>query len=396
MRFRYRHEMRSGETPPERVHLGMNRITDKEHAARGWMHPEQGADGPGGATDWTLVLALPRALRASYGFVPLAAGEEVPQGPPPEGRFRTRWDQWAPTAPLRFDGSGGGLSVFAGPDAPDQSLWGEACGTAEPSPSGQVLWFARALAEEAVISDRAEISEAARRERQLALWLPAGQNFGTGRVPLLVIYDAEEWFGDLGLPQALDRAAAQGVLPPIAVLGICNVDRADRRQLLAADEDALHALVDEVLPWVRDEAEQSGVALAGPESTVLAGSSMGGLTALRAVGLHPEHFTAVSVCSPSMWWTPDPAAGPQDLLRERAAGEGDWITDRLTETRGVTARMAISVGLHEGVLGERVAVLEEALRGRGVDVAARTYDGGHDYACWRGQLIEDLREFLGV
>ncbi|KAA9394964.1 DUF3327 domain-containing protein [Kocuria coralli] len=53
----------------ERVHLTMNRVTDKADYERGLMHRVPGTD------TWPLTLRLPTALRASYGFTPLGAGE---------------------------------------------------------------------------------------------------------------------------------------------------------------------------------------------------------------------------------------------------------------------------------------------------------------------------------
>lgn len=116
--------------------------------------------------------------------------------------------------------------------------------------------------------------------------------------------------------------------------------------------------MERILPAIRDAARAHQVALADPEATVWSGSSMGGLTALRGVGLYPQHVRAASVCSPSMWWTPDPAASPRDLLRPWNTGETDWVTERLLRS--------------------------------GVDVDLRFSEGGHDHACWRAAWVDDL------
>ena len=51
----------------DKVHLSMNRVTDKDNTAKGWMTR---ADDTGW---WEVALELDSRLRASYGFVSLAA-----------------------------------------------------------------------------------------------------------------------------------------------------------------------------------------------------------------------------------------------------------------------------------------------------------------------------------
>ncbi len=187
--------------PLQGVYLRLNRVTDKEHVAKGMMTALP-------ATDiWTLTLRLPASYCGSYSLV------EIPPGTPAEtiaqsgGRFATlvgHADPLNKTPGINVRGSTQ-ESVLALDKAPAQSEWRGG------SPSGQLLTSARTLAGES---------------RRVRLYLPdvdVSQPLG-----LVVLPDGETWFDHLGVCAAIDAAINNGRIVPVAVLGIDNIDEHER------------------------------------------------------------------------------------------------------------------------------------------------------------------------
>lgn len=294
----------------DKVHLSMNRVTDKDNTAKGWMTKT------GGTGWWEVELELDSRLRAAYGFVPLAADEDLPTGPPPEDGFLTKLDPANPHPPLRSDGAGGGLSVYVGPDAPEQPFW------SQPSASeqGTVITFDRALDNGLHEGSQDAVS----RRRPFYTYIPPGHH--DQPLPLAIIFDGDEWFGDLQLAQALDAAIEAQVLPPMVVLGVGNIDRADRRRTLGVRPQVFDALERDTLPWFIGWLEESGIAVVPPGDWIIAGQSLGGIAAMALACAYPKTFGYASVCSPSVWWNPSPDASPRALVHDEPSGLAtQWI-----------------------------------------------------------------------
>ncbi|GAA1079358.1 alpha/beta hydrolase-fold protein [Nocardiopsis composta] len=340
------------------VHLSANRVTDKQRHAEGEMAPIPGTD------VWGLTLDLPAALRFSYGFTPRPPGTP-PSAPalPGEGPG-TLPDPLNRSRPLRADGPLG-LSVFAGDAAPPQPEWEGAA-----PPPGRV--------------HRAEVPVAGGAPRRVRLYAPAPSDAPAG---LLVLFDGKVWFGDLHAPAALEAAAAAGRIPPFAVLGVENHGRADRVARLGADPAFLHAVAEHLVPWAERRLAGDGVRLAGRERRVLCGQSLGGLSALFAAVQTPGAYGAVIAHSPSMWWRPGGTATPSSL---GAGGEPDWITRQIAERPATGVRVRLDVGTREGPTVAHARTLAAALRSRGYPHRLAVYEGGHDFACWRGALLDGL------
>ncbi|CAM5452935.1 enterochelin esterase [Streptomyces californicus] len=57
--------------------------------------------------------------------------------------------------------------------------------------------------------------------------------------------------------------------------------------------------------------------------------------------------------------------------------------------------LRLEVGLQEWMLLGENRRLRNVLRARGYDVRYGEFNGGHDYACWRGGLADGLVDLLG-
>lgn len=146
------------------------------------------------------------------------------------------------------------------------------------------------------------------RQLQLTLLLPPGYDTDTARsYPLLLLNDGQD-FERLLLAQTLDSLYAAGALPPVVVVGIhANEDRLHEYGTAHSPDykgrgsrAARHRdfVLGELLPFL----DSSFRLLEAPAERVVAGFSLGGLSAFDLAYAHPEVFGAVGVFSGSFWW----------------------------------------------------------------------------------------------
>ncbi|GAA2818960.1 enterochelin esterase [Kitasatospora sp. CM 4170] len=220
--------------------------------------------------------------------------------------------------------------------------------------------------------------------RRVDVHLPAGTGAGTGAdaapLPVLVLLDGEMWGEVLAVGDTLDNLAADGVIPPTAAL-LVHTMGPGRPEDLSCNPDFVDLLADRLLPWA---AAEHGTALA-PDRTVVAGQSAGGLTAAFAAFRRPDRFGNALCQSGSFWW-PDGT--------EFDAGS-EWLTRQFAAEQRRAARFWVEVGLQEWMLLTQNRHLRDVLVARGYDVAYHEFNGGHDYACWRGGLADGLIHLLG-
>ncbi|MFS3128136.1 enterochelin esterase domain-containing protein [Nocardioides sp. Bht2] len=187
--------------------------------------------------------------------------------------------------------------------------------------------------------------------------------------PLVVALDGEVWTSSHSLPTILDNLIADGLLPPTHAVLVDSGGRDQRWQELAGDDVAEYDawLAGPLLDAARARLPVSESA----DETVIVGQSLGGLTALR-VGLgFGDRFGLVASQSASLW---------QDDLSE-------------VPHRG-RARIHLAHGAQEWVLAPDHELLAVRLRAAGHEVLAPRYNGGHDYAWWRGAVGDAIVALL--
>ena len=342
---------------PAGVYLFLNRVTDKANVEKGMMTRAGDSD------IWTLTLRLPATYRGTYTFTEIPAQAQAEQVALLGGRRAALAGQADPLNPAAISVRGQRESVLALDLAPAQPEW-----DAEAAPPRGALF--------------SWTEEVAGRQRRLRLYLPdaaVGAPLG-----LLALPDAESWLDHVGLLSALDRAGACGRIAPTAVLGIDNIDNRDRCAMLGGDRALVDALAARLIPQAR--AAHPDKNWAGREGTMLAGQSLGGVTALMAARHAPETFGAVISSSPSMWWTPQSGGRPTGF----SADDRSWVSDSVLADAPVKVRVRLNIGTLEGAMVPHVEALHRRLRDAGGDSALTHYTGGHDYAWWRGALIDGL------
>ncbi|EMS7768487.1 esterase family protein [Salmonella enterica] len=344
--------------PLQGVYVRLNRVTDKDNVTKGMMTQLPTTD------IWHLTLRLPASYCGSYTMT------EILQETPDEtvlqlgSRFATLVGQADPlnrTPGINVRGNAQ-ESILALDNAPAQEEW-----SGRRAYAGQLFTAEHRLAGQP------------RRVRLYLPEVPVIQPLG-----LLVLTDGETWFDHLGVSAAIDAAINSGRIAPVAVLGIDNVDEHERVAILGGRRELVLDIAERLLPTIR--AEHPERRWADRRQTVLAGQSLGGVTALMAARHVPESFGLVLSHSPSMWWTPDNRSRPDHFSGE----DRSWISEHVLSAPSPAVRTHLCVGSLEGSTVPQVKQLHEKLRASGVESHCDVYTGGHDYAWWRGALIDGL------
>ncbi|NYI08325.1 enterochelin esterase [Allostreptomyces psammosilenae] len=390
----------AAETRTRGVAVLVNRLSDPRLVENAAMRRLAGTD------VWFRSFLLDGDWRGSYHL--LVDDHRTPLPEPPAGldprraRALLRHAVPDPLNPRRLPSrwGGPGVSVAELPAAPALGEWRRRPGV----PAGL-------LTEHAVDSDA--LGE---RRRVWAYTPPAGAVAAGARLPVLVLLDGEMWGPRLSVATLLDNLVAERRLPPLLALLPDSVDVGTRARDYGCDASFTDFLHRELLPW----AERHLGATSDPAATVVAGESFGGLAALFAALRAPERFGNVLAQSASLWFRPPaPQAGPRGTGQretgpwetgereagrreaEPDAGSGEWLTERFAEASGAggaagRVRFHLRVGRLEWQLLPPNRRLRRVLEAAGRRVTLTEYNGGHDYACWRGGLTDGLVELLGA
>ncbi|MGW7202772.1 alpha/beta hydrolase-fold protein [Streptomyces sp. NPDC054837] len=296
-----------------------------------------------GDTDcWYAGVRMPARLRVTYQF--LAGGA-------------------AYADPFNPVGAGGDRSIAATPDAPDQPHWPDV-GASDvlPLPRARIRWASERLG-----------------GRRTVRIHPAG-----GGGPVVLLLDGDDWLYLHPAMTAFDSAVASGGMPPVTLVFLPAKDRAAEFAFRPALWEAIR---DELLPLVAE----SGVP-AAPDRLVVAGQSLGGLSALYAALEFPELVSRVACQSGSFWWTPD----AMDLPDPMSGPVGGTVAARLREHPGLSGlRIAFDVGEHERGMLRHCALTESLTEQAGATVRVSRSASGHDRAGWRHALLRDVAWALG-
>ena len=334
----------------EQVLMFINRLTDEKNLDRSLMARIEGTGW------WQLSMQMETTWRASYNFLPTLPGERPAWlGDDDQVRLRAALDsgEGDPLNPETVcNRIGRCMGVVQLKDAPVQDF----------------------------ILTQEEIDALPAPE-----WMqtPDGHKYVLGRVgdpapdaPLFIQFDGEMWFSQ-GMEQTLNRAHEAGRIPAMHVFFLHSGGRENRWKELNGDNPIADYLVEVAFPHLE---AVHGIKTA-PQNIVINGQSLGGLSSLLAVLSRPEAFGGAIAQSSSLWQ-------PQvmDRLDElEAAGEIDRLRHLYLE---------IEVGEQEWILVPPHRELKERLEKLGLENAhCTTFNGGHDYACWRGAIVPSL-EFI--
>ncbi|MGW6615229.1 alpha/beta fold hydrolase [Streptomyces erythrochromogenes] len=298
-----------------------------------------------GDTDcWYAEVRMPARLRVTYQF--LADGAAFAD----------------PFNPL---GAGGDRSIAATPDASAQPHWpvlGAGADQVLPLPRTRVRWTSERLG-----------------GRRTVRVHPAG-----GGGPVVLLLDGDDWLYLHPAMTAFDAAVAAGEMPPVTLVFLPT---RDREAEFGCRPGLWEAVRDELLPLVAE----TGLP-AGPDRLVVAGQSLGGLSAMYAALEFPDLVSRVACQSPSFWWAP----GAADLADPLAGPLGGAVAARLRERVDLSGlRVAFDVGEHETRMLPHCALVETLAAQAGATVRVSRSPSAHDRASWRHALLRDVAWALG-
>ncbi|MEV6180961.1 alpha/beta hydrolase-fold protein [Streptomyces sp. NPDC052016] len=291
-----------------------------------------------GDTDcWYAEVRMPARLRVTYRFLA---------------------DDAAYADPLNPVGAGGDRSIAATPDAPAQPHW-PAIGASDvlPLPRTRIRWASERLG-----------------GRRTVRVHPVG-----GGGPVVLLLDGDDWLYLHPAVTAFDSAAASGEMPAATLVFL---PAKDRKAEFACRPELWEAVRDELLPLVAE----SGVT-ADRDRLVVAGQSLGGLSALYAALEFPDLVSRVACQSGSFWWTPD----AMDLADPLGGPVGGAVAARLRERPDLSRlRVAFDVGEHETRMLPHCELTEALTEQAGATVRISRSASGHDRAGWRQALLRDV------
>ena len=160
------------------------------------------------------------------------------------------------------------------------------------------------------------------RDVELSILLPPGEAGGTAPFPVLYLNDGQD-LERLHLQATLDALYARQAVRPFILVGIHANEQRTQEYGTAAHADfngrgsLAGAYTDFVLHELLPFAQTHFRVAATPAAAVMAGFSLGGLSAFDMVWHHPEAFARAGVFSGSFWW------------RQRAVGAGYTPADRI-------------------------------------------------------------------
>lgn len=197
-----------------------------------------------------------------------------------------------------------------------------------------------------------------------------------GGGPVVLLLDGDDWMYVHPAVTAFSSAMASGDMPA-ATLVFLPTPR-DRALEFGCNPLLWQAIRSELLPLL-------GLS---PEKLVVAGQSLGGLSALYAALEFPDLVSRVACQSGSFWWTPS-ASGLADPVADGPVGGS--LAERLRERPDLSGlRVAFDVGEHEPAMLPHCSLVESLVAEAGATVRVSRSPSGHDRVGWRHALVRDV------
>ena len=322
---------------------------------------------------WTGSLDLPSDLRTSYQLCPVR--DEPLRGRPPDD------DRWTEILAM-------GTADVTNPSTLEASCTYGNAGVASILELPEALaqpWQARRPDVPSGAVTRHELGTDGDESSLVAVYTPPDYRPDGTPYPVAVLFDGGSWM-TLDVAATFDNLIADGAIDPTVAVLVESIHGAarfgpDRVRSLTTPGIFMPFLLDELMPFVTAGWNVS----ADPARTILVGQSLGGLTAAHAALSVPHRFGAVIGQSSAYWWPGGPSGGLS----------GADVMTAYSTSIPAPIRFFLEAGMSERALLEQNRRMRGVLEGKGYALTYREYQGGHDYACWRGGLADGLIATLG-
>ena len=231
-------------------------------------------------------------------------------------------------------------------------------------------------------------------QKNRQVWLYSTAHDGAikqSSIPLVVLLDGEYWAQQLPLTAGLQELTDNGKLAAANYLFIDAVDGFTRNEELACNQQFWQALEAELLPILEELYEVKH----DPEQTLLIGQSLGGLAAVYATLTQPSLARKAISISGSFWWPDHELASKRGRLTSTQTNIGSVNQMlALNEQHGLPIQAYLSVGKYEDMMIDVNEQVAANLRHHQVSVTQTLFNGGHDWICWRNEIIHGLIALL--
>ena len=197
----------------------------------------------------------------------------------------------------------------------------------------------------------------------------------------LVLTDGFEYINALHTPTLLDNLIYEKEIPPIVTIFIESKN--NRFKMLSCNDDFGRFIANEIMPWAKSNYNISDKA----KDTIIAGVSLGGLTAAYLGINYPDTFGKVLSQSGSFWWSPNKST--KDDYEEPV-----WMAKLIMEKEKLDLKFYLEAGILENfIVGSmrKVSInMRDALLEKGYTLKYSEFKGGHDYLSWGETLANGL------
>ena len=215
-----------------------------------------------------------------------------------------------------------------------------------------------------------------------------------GEAPLVVLLDGQKWSASSGTLSVLQHLTDTKKIAPAHYLLIPSIDGKTRWKELGCHFPFWQSLISNLLPIVQIQLSHSQRSIS---DYVVAGQSLGGLSALYAGLVFPEYFSKVISLSGSFWWPEESRMRDAKLSESQSVvpnGLADQILQNQVSVTHLNVFMTVGVGEEDMHLYNEVTC--EAIKRKGGAVYFDRVYGGHDWLSWRSGLVNGLRYLMPV
>ena len=234
------------------------------------------------------------------------------------------------------------------------------------------------------------VSAALKEERKITVYTPPGYD-GHTPADLLIVFDGVTYGAvpeqtEVPTPTILDNLLAEKKIRPTIAILVWTMGK--RMRDLTGSKPFADFVADELIPWARAHYRIAP----GPKAVVLAGSSIGGFAAAHCAFQYPQAIGNVLSQSGAYWITDN-----WQSVRPPYPHDTGLAIEEFKHSKRLPIRFYMEVGrfdLGAALLGSN-RELRDVLEAKGYAVDYHEFDGGHDYAAWRGSLADGLTVLLG-